>query len=549
MNLRKNPLHRLYHLIGLHRKEIYAIYVYSLINGIVELSLPLGVQTIIGFVLGATMVTSLYILIALVVLGVLVVGIIQTNQMKIIEKIQQRIFVDYAFDFGSGIPKFDLKKLDAYYLPEKINHFFDTINVQKGFSKLLLDLPLASIQVLLGILLLSIYHPVFLALGISLVIILFVIFKYTGIQGFETSLVESKNKYQVVAWFEEVARTIKSFKFGKIDQISLQKTDGYVDQYLHSRTKHFQVLLFQFRALVGAKVFVTFGTLAIGTFLLLNQELNIGEFIAAEIVILMVIGAVEKLIKSLESVYDVLTGLEKLAQVSESDVEKSGSLELSKKSSAYSLEVRNLSFGFEDNQQVLKNISVHIDSNQKVCISGGSGSGKSTFIRVLSGNYSDFQGSILLNNIPIQNYQLASLREHLGVYLKHQDIFSGSLWENIALGRPSIRKEGIVELSETLGFKHFLEYFPLGFDTHLDPTGKKIPFTLSKKILLLRALAHQPQLLLMEEPWADMELELKESLQNYFLNLKNTTCLIVSNDPGFSSRCDQVIRLDEGKLN
>ena len=87
-----NPLNRIAQLVKLHKKEVVSIYLFSMLSGLINLSLPLGVQTIIGLVMGATMVSSIYVLIFFVVLGVFLVGLLQLNQMKIIETIQQRVF-------------------------------------------------------------------------------------------------------------------------------------------------------------------------------------------------------------------------------------------------------------------------------------------------------------------------------------------------------------------------------------------------------------------------------------------------------------------------
>ncbi len=165
---KRTPLKRLSELLIPHKSEISAIYFYAILSGLVQLSLPLGVQAIIGFVLGASMVTSIYILIALVVAGTFLVGVFQMNQMKLIEKIQQTIFTKNALEFADKIPKFNLFKTDHYYLPEKVNRFFDTINVQKGLTKILLDMPVATIQIGFGLILLSFYHPLFIVYGLLL---------------------------------------------------------------------------------------------------------------------------------------------------------------------------------------------------------------------------------------------------------------------------------------------------------------------------------------------------------------------------------------------
>ena len=219
---RKITLSKFWQLISKDKSEIGAIYFYSVLNGLVQLSVPIGVQAIIGFVLGASMVTSIYVLIFLVVSGVLVVGILQMNQMKIIEQIQQRIFTRNAFDFVDKIPRFDLYKADSYYIPEKVNRFFDTLNLQKGISKLLLDIPTALIQIFFGLILLAFYHPFFIVFGLILALILWLILFFTSKEGLETSIKESDYKYESVAWMQQIAKSIKAFKLNQDAELNFR---------------------------------------------------------------------------------------------------------------------------------------------------------------------------------------------------------------------------------------------------------------------------------------------------------------------------------------
>jgi ATP-binding cassette, subfamily B, bacterial len=542
-----NPVKKLWALLVIEKKEITSIYFYAILGGLVQLSVPLGVQAIIGFVLGATMVTSIYILITLVVIGVLFVGVFQINQMKIIEKIQQNIFTRYAFEFAEKIPRFDLKKSDNLYLPEVINRFFDTISIQKGLSKLLLDVPTAMIQIFLGLVLLSFYHPIFIAFGFLLIFILWIILKYTSGRGLATSLKESSYKYSVVAWLEEMARVIKSFKFSQGTHLNLQKTDRNVVGYLTSRTDHFKILLFQYKTLVIFKVIITAAMLIVGTYLLLNQQINIGEFIASEIVILTVISAVEKLIASLDNVYDVLTGLEKLASVLDDNSEKDGTVELDTNNNGVAVEMIDFSFSYSDKKNILKNLNFKIQPNNTICISGEENSGKSTLLRILSGNYNEYEGSYLLNNIPIGNYQLETLREKTGTLLSQQDIFIGSVRENITMGRQDITSDNIISTAQRIGISDFLNTFREGLETEINPTGKGLSSSIVKKILLLRALAKKSNLLLLEEPWAGLDGTAKKSIMNYILNkLTNTTVFVISNDEDFISKCNFNLHLNNG---
>jgi ABC-type bacteriocin/lantibiotic exporter with double-glycine peptidase domain len=545
-----NPMSKFWDLLLSERKEISSVYFYAILSGLVQLTVPVGVQAIIGFSLGASMVTSIYVLIIVVVLGVFAVGVMQINQMRIIEKIQQRIFTRYAFVFADVIPKIDLREADSSYMPEKVNRFFDIVNLQKGLSKLLLDIPTAAIQIVFGLLLLTFYHPVFVIFGLLLIIILVLVFRLTGKIGLQTSLKESSYKYSLVAWLEEVARAIIPFKYHSGEELNLIKTDERVTGYLQSRTAHFKVLLVQYKTLLAFKVLVTLVMLSAGTYLLLEQQINIGEFIAAEIVILNVIGASEKLIGNIDSVYDVITGLEKISMVTESELEKRGTVPFSnEKKEGVNVELHNVSFEYPDGKKVLSNVNVSIPHNSLVTISGADGSGKTTLLKIISGIYPGSTGEILINGIPVENYNTDALRQNMGVYLGKQGLFAGSVWENISLGREEITFDAIMDIAERSGLKSFLRALPNGFDTKIDPAGKRLPSSIAQKILLLRAFANGSKLLLLEEPWPEEDMHTKRAVLNYLTTVKShTTILIVTSDDEAIQRSDIHFLVENGTL-
>lgn len=536
---------RLWRLVQEERSDITAIYFFAILSGLIQLSLPVGIQAIIGFVLGGTLSASLAMLIAILVAAVLLTGIIQVNQMKVIEKIQQKIFVRYAFAFADRIPKLDLKKIDGIYLPELVNRFFDTMSLQKGFSKLLLDLPVAMIQILFGLILLSFYHPFFILFGVLLLLLLWLILYTTGNKGLKSSLAESSHKYGVAGWLEEMARLVKTFKFSS-GGLYLKKADEKTIHYLQARTKHFTVLEFQYKILIGFKVAITAAMLIGGVMLLLNQQINIGQFVAAEIIIITIIASVEKIIINLDSVYDVMTAVEKIGKLTDKPVESGGSYQL-QNSSAITLSARNLSFGYEAGKSVIRALDFNIMAGEKVCVTGSAGSGKSTLLKLITGVYKDFEGQLLINNVPIGNYDLPSLRERMGILFPQENIFHGTLWENLTMSKPGIETEYIHQLCEKTGLHSFLAGLPHGYDTELDPTGKRLPRNVIQKILLIRALAHRPTLLIVEEPWQGIEDQYRKNIQQLLLDVKDTTVIVATNDEDFANTCHQIIHLKTEK--
>jgi ABC-type bacteriocin/lantibiotic exporter with double-glycine peptidase domain len=543
-------LYKLFRLLRLDGKEITALYLLSILSGLIQLSLPLGIQAIINFAIVATgrkqLPASMWVLILLVVLGVLFTGMLKINQMKIVEKIQQKIFTRFSFEFSYRIPKFNVKSIDQYHLPELVNRFFDIPTLQKSLAKLLLDIPTAVIQLCFGLILLAFYNSVFIVFGIILLVVLYLILYVSSPKGFEASLEESNYKYDLGGWVQEIARGIKTFKFFNSFNLHLEKTNHLLEGYLHSRNRHFQILKLQYWSLVVFKILITAAMLIVGGILLIRQEINIGQFIAAEIIILTIMNAVEKLIVSLETVYDLLTSIEKINKITEKPIDEEGTYEYVKKQ-GIEIEAKNLSFGFEKTP-ILKNISFLINPGQKVAITGDGDSGKTVLLRMLTGVFQDFEGDLSFDQVPINNYNLNTLRNNIGIYMQKQDIFSASLWENITLGNKEVKEQDVLDTFKIVGLDNFYKSLSKGFDTHLEPTGKQLSSSSVQKLLIARSLLNQPALLLLDEPMKLIAADDKQYLKNYLFGLKDVTIIFTTNDPALIAKCDMVIHLDKGQI-
>ncbi|MCB0470295.1 MAG: ABC transporter ATP-binding protein, partial [Flavobacteriaceae bacterium] len=368
MDVFLTPWRRFVGLLQLERRAILQVFYYAIFSGLVALSLPLGIQAIVNLIQGAQISTSWVVLVALVTLGVAFSGALKLMQLRIIENIQQKIFTRASFEFTYRFPKIKMDQLYNAYPPELANRFFDTLSVQKGLSKILIDVPTAILEILFALILLSFYHPFFIVFGLLLIVLIYVVFKFTASNGLKTSLKESKHKYKVAHWIQEVARTMGSFKISGKTNLALAKNDLLVSSYLDARESHFKVLLLQFVKMIGFKVVVTAALLIIGGLLVLNQEMNIGQFVAAEIIILLVIASVEKLILGLDSIYDVLTSIEKIGQVVDMDLENQEGEHIQLKDD-FKVELQNLGMQTPDGEmQLLQNINLIINAKSRILI-------------------------------------------------------------------------------------------------------------------------------------------------------------------------------------
>jgi ABC-type bacteriocin/lantibiotic exporter with double-glycine peptidase domain len=534
-------------VLQLDKKEVSAIYIYAILAGLVQLVTPLGIQSIIGFVMAGALSTSIVVLIAVVVLGVFLNGLFQIRQLQIIEKIKQKIYTRDALSFAQKIPHLNLEKLDNYYLPELVNRFFDTINLQKGIEKILLEIPAAFIQILFGIILLSLYHPIFIAFGIVLVLLLYIILATTLPKGFTKSLLASDYKYKTAGWLQELARVVKTFKYGEKTSLHIEKTDDLVSNYLVARTSYFKILLTQFWSLVVFKIIITAAMLIVGVYLLLNQQINIGQFIAADIVILAVISSVEKLIQTLDKAYDTLTAIEKLDKIKSAELESAGSEKITT-NNGIKIDFKNVSFSYPNGKSVLNDVNIDIKEGEKVLIVGNSGSGKSTLLRLLTGTFTNFTGSIRINNIALGSYSIDSLRSNTGVLISQQDIFQGTIRDNVTMGDSSITNDDLYNITKITGLESFVEELEIGFDTVIDPAGKKLPEKIKQGVLLARALLSKKSLMLLENPFDGLEKDTIENVKALMAKSENTTMLVTAASHSNDEIFDKIIYLENGSV-
>lgn len=535
------PLNQFRKLKLLEKKDLYTIYSLAIFSGIIQLSLPLGIQSIIGFVQAGTFSISMVVLISLILLGIFLTGVLQIMQMNVIERIQQKLFLHYAFKFSQLLLSLNLASLKSAAYPEWMNRFLDITTLQKSLTKILLDIPLASMQIILGLCIVAIYHPLFLIMVFIFLLIILAIFYLSSKEALYTSIKESTSKYQVTTWLNYVAKCIPAFKMNVSHQWQDQVLDERVGNYLSYRTKHFRILLFQYKNLIALKLLIAASMLILGSYLLINQQLNIGQFVAAEIIIITMINSVEKLILNLDSVYDTLSSFDKLETLTPEPKEFQPEQGFIPSQGPLGIKVQDLTFSYEAHHPLFTNYNLNIQPGQKVVITGANGKGKTTLLKFLSTLFLPDQGTIYFNGIPHDKLDLDHLRSRIGLSLGHQEIFSGDVFENILVGREDISMEELTKLCERAGI---IEEFRRG-SPDTDLTTRRLNRTFWKKIILLRALIGDKSVIILDEPFAELDAEGIQRITELILELSKGKTLIVStNDPHFYQYADQVIQLN-----
>jgi len=540
-----SPTKRFWNLLKQYNSILKQIYLYALFIGIVNLTLPVGIQAIINYLQTGEYTSTWIILVGFVLLGMTLMGILQVLQFRLVENIQQDLFTRSAFEFAYRLPQITYLRIDKLHAPELVNRFFDTLTIQKGLPKILIDFSLAIFQIVFGLILLTIYSSYFIILGFALAFLLWIIFKITGPKGLETSLKESKYKYSLAHWLEEIARTNFSFKIFSKEKLHLNKTDDTVSDYLKSREKHFKILLNQYWMFIGFKLVMAAGLLVLGSFLVFEEKINLGQFVAAEIIIILIINSTEKVLKLIETIYDVLTGLEKIGYVTDMQLDKNDGTAIVRKDHGISIKAKNVYFGFpDDGGCVINNLSFTIESNEKVVLKGRSGSGKSMLMRVLAGIHPIKEGDLYINDIPQVNYDKDSYYESVGVTFPTNQIFEGTIKENILVGREFI-EDDVLEVIKLLKLDDFLNNQPQGINTIIDSGGRRLPRSIVQKLEIARVLINKPKLLLLEDPFLFLDEEEKIKIIDYLMDPGYlSTIIIISDFYYWKEKCDRIIDLN-----
>lgn len=304
--MRKNKSKLLFTWLYNERTVISRIYLLALLQGIMYLAIPLGIQGVVTYIMAGSFSASLILLSSITILVTCFIGFFQIWQMRINETLHQKIFGSIA----SRISLYLNANANTDEIFNKLNKFFEVVTLQKGISKILLDFSFSIISIVFGLLILPIYSSWFLIFTLLSAATFYFIIKYYGSRGIETNIRVSNEKYNLIKWFQLNARD------QKLDGANfIEETDVILNNYFDERKKYYGVLEAQFKGIIIFKVLFTAVVLFFGAYLVQIGELNIGQFIASEIIIFLVINSVEKLVSSLGTCYDIITSLYKVESI------------------------------------------------------------------------------------------------------------------------------------------------------------------------------------------------------------------------------------------
>jgi len=540
-----SPIARLLGLVWQERGDLLIVIAYAIGVGVLSLATPIAAMAVVNTAALATLVQQLFVLCLALFISLGLAACLNTLQIVVVEYMQRRIFVNVVAELAYRLPRIDIQAFDRQHGPELVNRFFDVLTVQKTSATLLLDGISVTLQTIIGLTLLATYHQLLLGFDIVLIAgLAFVIF-VLGWGAVETSIRESKAKYAVASWMEEMARHPAAFKLCGGPRFALERADALARDYLVARGEHFHILCRQVVFVLTMQALAITSLLGLGGYLVIQGQLTLGQLVAAEIVVALVVASFAKLGKQFENYYDLLAAIEKLGHLVDLPLERTTGIVHQPRSRGAAVVVQSVSFVWTDSgRTILENFNLALEPGERVALLGPNGSGKSTLVDLLFGLRTPTSGRIEIDGTDLRDLRLESLRDHVAI-VKGIEVFEEDVLENVRMGRDELSLANIQEALQKVGLLEDIREFPQGLRLRLGTGGSPLSSGQAKRLMLARAIVGQPRLLVLDETFDDMDEEFRrEMLPALVAPAMPWTLLVVTHSPDVARSFARHVRLE-----
>ncbi len=490
------PLSRFVSLMRPERGDIIAITVFALVVGVLGLATPLAVESLVNTVAFNRYVQPIIVLAIILFVFLAFAGMLTVVKAIESEIIQRRLFVRVALDLGHRLSNVNLPALDKRNGSELVNRFLDITTIQKAVASMLLDGIGLVITVVIGMFVLAAYHPFLLGFDIALLLLMTFMIFVLGRGAVKTSIKESKEKYHMLGWLENIVANPTAFRLHGGDLLAMDQTDQMAAKYLEYRKTHFRILVQQIIFAVSVEVIASVVLLTIGGWLVINNELTLGQLVAAELIVAVIVGAFAKMGKHLEMFYDLLAAVDKLSQILDLPEADVGGYDLLRSDGPLKLDIRDLSV-IVGGATVLENFSANLAPGSSAVLLGPPGSGKSVLLEALATLRPPALGSIEVNGVDLRQLDHSHYTKNIG-FARAIEIFDGTIEQNIDLHRPEISASDVQDALQFVGLADEIRQLENSLETNLISGGRPLSATQAARLMIARAIVGRPSLVLID---------------------------------------------------
>ena len=395
---------------------------------------------------------------------------------------------------------------------------------------------------------LAVYHPILLAFDVALILaVVFVLFGL-GRGAVSTSLKESKMKYAVASWLEQMAEHEVTFRSSGGSAFARERAEDLLREWIAARNKHWKVLFRQILGSLWVQALASTALLGVGGWLVIAGKLTLGQLVAAELIVTAVVSGIAKFGKHLESFYDLLAGVDKLGHLVDLPVEAPGGALLPRKSVGMQLRLWDVSFAYPNGTRILDRARLNIEPGARIGIVGASGAGKSTLVDLLFGLHTPTRGRIDIDGIDVRDIEVASLREQIA-FLRTVEIFEGTVLDNVRVGRRDVQTSDVRAALQAVGLYDDIAALPDGLNEVLANGGPTLSQSQALRLCVARAIAGKPRLVVLDVAVTDFDPTTRKLVLDTLLDARAPWTLIVTtHDREVLRHCDEIHALQEGQL-
>ncbi|MDI1313940.1 ABC transporter ATP-binding protein [Prosthecobacter sp.] len=542
-----SPARRFIALLLAEKQEVRTLLMFSVISALLYLAVPLAVDAVVtnlAFGGQSGPYVQALVVVSLALFGCLGLQAIVTGfQFYVSDMIQRRIFVRAASDLAYRLPRVKAQVHDEVHAPEMVNRFLDVVTAQKSTALLLLDGVNLVFGGLIGMLLLSLYHPLLLLFAAVLLSLIILSLWMLGRGAVDTSIEESRMKYDLVNWFEEIAHFPFLFKGPGGGRMARERANELSTGYVMARSRHFRVLMRQIAALLTLQVVASAALLAVGGYLVISQQITLGQLVASEIIMSGIVASLAKLGKKLEAWYDAMAAMDKLGHIFDLETEREGGEKPAPLGSGAEVVANQVDYSYHPSMPLFSGRSFSIPAGSSAAIVGPHGAGASSLLDILFGLRQSTGGFVTIDGLDLRSWDLEKLRESTQL-LRRDEIMDGTVVENLRLGRSDIGMDEIRAALKQVGLLNELLARPEGLNLRLKIGGAPLSGNQRMRLLLARALAQRPRLLLIDELIDNMDDSSFALLSAAIFDKSQPwTVVVTTRDSQVSTRCDQIIEL------
>lgn len=466
---------------------IKVILVNTFAMSLLGLAIPLSIQSVINTITSRAMVQPLVMLCLILLFILSFSGVLQVIQTYTVEILRRRLFVRFGLVISERMTHYNDEEFRKANSPELINRYFDTLIMQSSMVTFFVEGFGFLVMFFIGFGLLIFYHPYFLLFAIAMAVFLIVDWLLFGPDGVRAGSPEADGKYNLVGWVEELSRVRNMFSSESGREFSNKKMVSLFNQWLEKRNTLFN---FQFRQHIGLQIFsVTTNVLLLflGGFLVLQQQLSIGQLVAAALVVTNIIASLPRLQSFFISVYDYSTAIDKIAQFYDYPLE-----EVSGKQ--YDVSTNNIQF---DKVFVEPNFEFDftVPANKRAFVLVKSFPSIDVMYDLMMGFVTPQRGAVCFDQKHLIDVNIEKLRNEVQV-IRLDQFFAGTVLENLtALSNGSYDSATIKRALEKVGLWENIQELPQKLETRIRPNG--FPFSRSQLLALqvARALLVRPKVL------------------------------------------------------